>query len=184
MLTLGSGGSGYDPLNPPQVMLSAPPAGGVQAMATAVVNSLGAVTRFTITNPGSGYLTAPTAMIAAPRAAHTAMAAVLLTSAGLGYTSPPTITIAPPQITATAQATLNTTAPSPLNPVINVTNMGAGYIPGSTPIVTFQGGSPMTPAIGIGVNSSGQIRGSPSRASCPSPSRMAARATTRLVRRR
>lgn len=52
-----TGGSGYT--SAPTVTISAPPAGGTQATATAVLTG-DAVTSITIDNPGSGYLTAPT----------------------------------------------------------------------------------------------------------------------------
>lgn len=57
-INLNSGGSGY--LVAPTVTISAPPAGGIQATATATVNANGVVTGITITNPGSGYTSAPT----------------------------------------------------------------------------------------------------------------------------
>jgi hypothetical protein len=56
-VAVDAGGTGYT--TPPTVTLSAPPAGGTQATATATVAS-GAVTAITLTNPGSGYLSAPT----------------------------------------------------------------------------------------------------------------------------
>jgi hypothetical protein len=58
-ITLASGGSGY--LTAPTVTLSAPAAGGVQAVANAVIT--GGVVSIVVTNPGSGYLTAPTVRI-------------------------------------------------------------------------------------------------------------------------
>lgn len=52
----GLGGTGYTIA--PTVTLSAPPAGGVQATATATIAG-GAITGYTITNAGSGYAAAP-----------------------------------------------------------------------------------------------------------------------------
>jgi hypothetical protein len=43
----------------PNVILSAPPQGGVQATATAILGNIGQIIGFTITNGGSGYVTAP-----------------------------------------------------------------------------------------------------------------------------
>ena len=60
-------GSGY--LTAPAVTISAPPTGGVQATAVAVLGTganAGKVLSFTITNPGEGYATSPTITIAAP----------------------------------------------------------------------------------------------------------------------
>lgn len=65
------GGSGYTAA--PVVTLSAPPAGGTQATATASV-AAGAVTQIQVTAAGSGYVTAPTVTIAAPGAGVTATA--------------------------------------------------------------------------------------------------------------
>lgn len=56
----GGGGSGYTVA--PIVLISAPPAGGIQATATATVSS-GAVTGYTVVNAGAGYTTAPTVQV-------------------------------------------------------------------------------------------------------------------------
>ena len=56
-------GSGYTSV--PTVTISAPPSGGTQAVATAVVTDE-KVTSLTITNAGEGYTSAPTITIAAP----------------------------------------------------------------------------------------------------------------------
>jgi FtsP/CotA-like multicopper oxidase with cupredoxin domain len=66
-LTLTNGGSGY--VTAPLVTLSAPPAGGTQATATATITG-GKVTGLTLDNPGAGYTnTAPlTATFSAPGA--------------------------------------------------------------------------------------------------------------------
>ena len=60
-ITFTGTGTGYT--NGASFTISAPPAGGVQATATAVVTA-GAVTGFTITNPGAGYTSAPTVTLA------------------------------------------------------------------------------------------------------------------------
>lgn len=49
----------------PTVTLSAPPAGGVQALAIAVMNSSGGVASIRLMNPGSGYTSAPTVTVQA-----------------------------------------------------------------------------------------------------------------------
>jgi len=58
--TIISGGSGYNPLDPPQVTFTG--GGGAGATATAVVTG-SAVTGITITSPGVGYTSAPTVLI-------------------------------------------------------------------------------------------------------------------------
>lgn len=60
-VTMTDGGTGYN--KAPTVTLSAPPAGGTQATATATVLG-GRVTGVTLTNPGSGYTSAPLATFA------------------------------------------------------------------------------------------------------------------------
>ena len=64
-------GSGYTVT--PNVVLSAPPAGGTQATATAVLLN-GTVSQVNVTNGGSGYTSAPTATIDPPSAGVTAHA--------------------------------------------------------------------------------------------------------------
>lgn len=60
-VTLVTTGVGYN--HPPTIMLPPPPAGGIQATATAVVNTAtGLFTGVTLTNVGAGYTAAPTAI--------------------------------------------------------------------------------------------------------------------------
>lgn len=49
----------------PTVTLSAPPTGGTQARAIAVMSSTGTISSISITNPGSGYTSAPTVTVQA-----------------------------------------------------------------------------------------------------------------------
>lgn len=58
--TMTDSGLYYNPAIPPAVVFSAPPAPGVTATGTAVVSSSGLVTGILVTNPGSGYASAPT----------------------------------------------------------------------------------------------------------------------------
>lgn len=55
-------GAGYDSLNPPTVTFSAAPVGGTTASGTVVIEN-GKIIGVTITNPGFGYLTAPSVTI-------------------------------------------------------------------------------------------------------------------------
>lgn len=75
-ITLGDGGSGYDPNNPPSVTIDPPPSGGTQAVATATVSADGVVTGITLSNAGKGYTTTPNVTIAAPTSGNTATATV------------------------------------------------------------------------------------------------------------
>ena len=92
------GGSGYSSATPPLVSFSGG-GGGSGATATAVVNSNSVVTSIIITNPGSGYTSAPTVTIAAPAAGTMATATATIDSAGSGYTAVPSVTIANPERT-------------------------------------------------------------------------------------
>ncbi|MGB8852028.1 MAG: DUF4347 domain-containing protein [Pirellulales bacterium] len=64
------GGTNYDPDDPPFVSIGGGGIAGAlptnQANARAIVGADGVITGFTITNPGSGYVTTPTISIASP----------------------------------------------------------------------------------------------------------------------
>ena len=64
-IVIGNGGTGYSSLNPPTVTISPPPGGPPSTTATAgavtIVN--GSITAIAITEPGTGYLAAPTVTI-------------------------------------------------------------------------------------------------------------------------
>jgi hypothetical protein len=66
-ISIINGGQNYVPQYPPAVVISAPPSGGQQATAQAYVASNGTITAIRITNPGSGYASAPIITVA-PRA--------------------------------------------------------------------------------------------------------------------
>lgn len=108
-------GSGYT--FPPIVQISPPPAGGVQATATATI-SAGAVTAITITNQGAGYTAAPTITLVTNPLDTTGIGAAVVTSStfalagsgtvtaitipinGAGMTSVPAISFSPASTTA------------------------------------------------------------------------------------
>ena len=85
-------GSGYTSV--PNVSLSAPPQGGTQATAHAVLdpNGQGAITGFVIDNPGSGYVTPPTVTVDAPTSGVTATALASLTGGAVSAITPTTYT--------------------------------------------------------------------------------------------
>ncbi len=166
-INVTNGGANYTnpPALPPAVTISAPPAGGVQATATAVVSG-GRVTSITVTDPGAGYTSRPTVAIAPPPAgtgARTATAAafmsvnaVVVTLSGAGYTAAPTVTISAPGgggVRATAAATLSGSVTGLL-----LSNGGAGYT--ANPTVGFTGGgTPTTPAAAIATILPGTVTG-------------------------
>jgi hypothetical protein len=62
-LAASSAGVFYRGVYRPTVTLSAPPDGGIQALAVAVMSSAGGVSSIRILNPGSGYTSAPTVTV-------------------------------------------------------------------------------------------------------------------------
>jgi hypothetical protein len=137
-------GSGYT--SPPTVSF-APPASqfGVQAQGSASIQG-GNVVVISVTNPGSGYTSAPAITISGGGGSSANAIAVLgsgivtgitLTEAGSGYTSPPTVTISGGGgNNATAVAGFLSFAKGTVG--ILVTAGGAGYT--SPPTVTITGG--------------------------------------------
>ena len=114
-----NGGSGY---RNPVVTISAPAAGGTQAIATATVTR-GVVTAITVTNPGSGYTAAPTIKITdTARNAKGASASpvmidpsyqvtgVTVTTQGAACTAPPDVIFTPTNGGVGAQAAIVTSS--------------------------------------------------------------------------
>lgn len=98
---VGTAGSGYT--TAPTVTLSAPPAGGTQATASASISN-GVVTSINISNRGLGYTEVPTVTITPPTRtqaiATTALtngtvSSITLQNTGAGYITAPRITITP-----------------------------------------------------------------------------------------
>jgi hypothetical protein len=81
-VTITNAGTGYNAASPPAVTVGAPPAGGTQAVAYAVVSTAGTVTGIFWSNAGAGYTSAPTITVAAPTSGTTATA-----TTALGYAS-------------------------------------------------------------------------------------------------
>ena len=124
VINIINAGSGY--ISAPIITITAPPAGGTQATATAVLGSAataGQVVGYIITNPGSGYVTAPTVTFSLPPAGGTLAFAtatlgagvvqndISITNGGSGFQSPPAVVITGGSGTgATAVATVGTTA--------------------------------------------------------------------------
>ena len=100
--TMGNRGSGYSLTSPPAVTFSGGGGSGAAARPDVVQRS---VNRVTITNPGSGYTSAPTVTFqtsvggGTPRTAtgsavlQTEVTSVTVTNRGSGYPSPPSVTI-------------------------------------------------------------------------------------------
>lgn len=151
-MTVVAGGTNY--IYPPQVIIAAPPAPGVQATAYATLTS-GAVSSITVTDQGAGYLTAPFvtllndprdttgsgAIVTATLTGAQTVTAVLCTNHGLPISGTVVPTLAfsgGGGTTATAIAIMDWTVTS-----YAVTAGGAGY--NGTAAVTTQGtGIPTT----------------------------------------
>lgn len=80
-ITVTGGGSGYDPISPPSVIISG--GGGSGATATAVVSGGGVVTGITLNTPGTGYTSIPSVIVGPPGGAGSpATAVAVLDSCG------------------------------------------------------------------------------------------------------
>jgi hypothetical protein len=173
-ITITGPGSGYV-IDPGVLTIGAPPAGGIQATATAFYSGQ-SVNQVTVT-PGSSYAYPPTVTFSAPpanrpngvRATGTAtidpftrqVTGIQITNAGSGYTSAPTVTLdagggAATQVLLTGGSVIN----------VNITNQGARYAYAPTVVfgsVTSNGGSGATgtaimqdgKVIGINITSGG-----------------------------
>ena len=116
------------------------------------VISLGGTGLVGITNPGSGYTTAPNVIISAPNQSNgvqaTAVASITtgaggvqsiqVTAIGSAYTSVPTVTIGAPDVAGGVQATASATISGGNVVAITVTQAGSGYT--SVPSVSITGG--------------------------------------------
>jgi len=130
--------------------------------------SVGSVGVIAITNPGSGYTSAPTVTIGVPNNANgvqaqatasitaNAVSSIYLTNAGTGYTAAPTVTLSGGGgANATAIASYVTFATGTVQVVIN--NGGTGYTNAANTVVTVSGGGGSA-AAGTPVVSGGQVQ--------------------------
>ena len=142
LIQVTNGGTGYTSV--PTVTIAG--GGGVGATATALVNSLGAVSWIYITSEGTGYTSTPSVNIGGPGigAAATAIlhkdvgvvSVVTVTNSGSGYTSAPSVTITGGSGSgATAVAQIDSAGKVR---TVTVTAFGGNYT--SAPLVGFSGG--------------------------------------------
>jgi uncharacterized repeat protein (TIGR01451 family)/fimbrial isopeptide formation D2 family protein len=127
-ISVTGGGSGY--VTPPVVSITG--GGGSGAAANAVLSG-GAVSAIVVTNPGTGYTSAPTVTIAAPPAGTTATATATLRTIVINN---PTVTFNIGSLTAgnTASLTINVTistsgVPAGQNTAINTAQVVDDYDP-------------------------------------------------------
>ena len=121
--------------------------------------SIGSVGTIGITNPGSGYVSAPTVTISAPNDANgvqaTAVstistgsggiAAINLSSGGSGYTFVPNVIIGAPDQTGGTQAQAYATISGGAVVAVTVSNAGSGYT--TAPSITFSSGAAAATAV-------------------------------------
>ena len=121
--------------------------------------SLGSVGIVGITNPGSGYVSAPTVTISAPSQTGGVQAeavstittgaggvtAINVTAGGSGYTAVPGVTVAAPTQTGGRQATAYATISGGAVVAVTVNDAGSGYT--TAPAVTFSSGAAAATAV-------------------------------------
>ncbi len=146
-VTVTAGGSGYG--NSTNVTFSAPPAGGVRATGTMTRGTSGAgrpIISISISNPGSGYLTAPTITLSNTNGGSGAtfttaitnrISGVTVTNAGSGYTTTPAITLG--GVGSGSGATFSTSLSIGVTG-ITITDPGSGYTSAPTITLSSTGG--------------------------------------------
>ena len=123
------------------------------------VVSIGSVGVIGITNPGSGYTTAPTITLGAPNetggvqatavatitTGSGGLASINVSSGGSGYTTVPGVTIGAPNLVGGIQAEASATISGGIVVAVVITNAGSGYT--SAPSVTFSSGAAAATAV-------------------------------------
>jgi hypothetical protein len=123
------------------------------------VVSIGSVGIIGITNPGSGYVSAPSVTISAPNDANGVQATAVttittgsggigsinVTSGGSAYTAVPGVIIGAPNVTNGIQAEAVATISGGIVVAITVTNAGSGYT--TAPSISFSSGAAAATAV-------------------------------------
>ena len=143
-------GASYSSANPPVVTITSPGGTGVTATATALINSSGAVTGFTITSAGSGYSSVPLVTIAASSDQQTVPLSGI--TAGIGQNETLSVTAASNNTGLIPNPTVLYTSPNTVGSVVftpvpyatgtatitvTVTNAGIGNGNGASIAATF-----------------------------------------------
>ena len=155
-------GTGYAPTAANPIVVTFTGGGtNTQATGNAVVVG-GQIIGITITNPGSGYVTAPTISISGGGGAG-ATALANIGMGGIGYTQVPTVTFSPSQsggITATGFATIASgviTGVTLTGVVSSATIIGGGAGYTSAALVSFSGGGATTQATAVATVAGGVV---------------------------
>jgi hypothetical protein len=123
------------------------------------VVSIGSVGVIGITNPGNGYLTAPSVTISAPNDANGVQATAVctittgagglssinVTAGGSGYTALPGVSIGAPNVAGGTQALAVASISGGAVVAVTITNPGSGYT--TAPSVTFSSGAAAATAV-------------------------------------
>jgi len=146
-----------------QRLIIADPDKGLSSWDGTNVVSIGSVGLIAVSNPGSGYTSAPNVVISAPNDANGVQAvatativtgsggirSAYVTSGGSGYTAVPDVTIGPPNITGGTRATAVASISGGAVVSIGIVESGSGYT--SVPAVSFSsGGAAATAVISTG----------------------------------
>ena len=140
-------------------LIIADPDNGLSSWNGANVVSIGSVGLIAVSNPGSGYTSAPNVVISSPNDANGVQAvatativtgsggirSVFVTAGGSGYTAVPDVTIGAPNITGGTQATAVASISAGAVVSIGVVEAGSGYT--SVPAVTFSSGGATANAV-------------------------------------
>ena len=152
-VTVNAGGSGYS--GAPYVQIIPHASGGTGAEAVVNLTSTGTVGSFTVTNPGTGYATAPTAVLvggsgtgaaATVQVVPGSIDGIHLTERGSGYNPSPVVTFTGGGSTRAATARAVTAAGKLTK--IELLDPGAGYT--SAPVVNISDGGGGTAVATIG----------------------------------
>ena len=164
------GGSGYQSI--PSVYFPPPSAGGIQAAGVATVVN-GVITRITMTNIGSNYLTTPNASfsgalftlnaICAPPTMGGPVTNITISNQGSQYDIKPTVSLVRSVIeregfgVGNYAGTLGTPVLTRYIYDIFITKGGSGYTDGS--VVNFTGGNPSVAAVATAIVTDGVVVG-------------------------
>jgi len=140
-------------------LIIADPDKGLSSWNGANVVSIGSVGLIAVSNPGSGYTSAPNVVISAPNDANGVQAvatativtgsggirSIFVTSGGSGYTAVPDVTIGAPNIPGGTQATAVCSISGGLVVAVSMIENGSGYT--TIPSVTFSSGAATATAV-------------------------------------
>jgi hypothetical protein len=140
-------------------LIIADPDKGLSSWNGANVVSIGSVGLIAVSNPGSGYTSAPNVVISAPNDANGVQAvatativtgsggirSIYVTGGGSGYTAVPDVNIAAPNIPGGTQATAVASISGGAVVSIGIVEAGSGYT--SVPAVTFSSGAAAATAV-------------------------------------